>query len=262
MSTATPTFGSDITARRPGPRAWLAMIRSEAKMISRDTSGLIMPLGLPLLILVTSASQASQEVIVNGLTALDLYVLPLALTIIIAFIGVLNMPSFLAYYRRSGILRRLAVTPASPAMVLIAQMVVSLMLALLGVVLALAVATVGFGANPPVHLWAAVGVFFLALAAMYAVGMMVAAVAPTPNAAIAIGIVLFLGLGALGGMFGGLQALPETIRPLADWLPFGASVQALGSAWAGVGVEGVHVISLGVTTVLGFGMAAWLFRWE
>lgn len=260
MSTATTN--PDLVARRPGPRAWLVMIRSEAKMVLRDTAGMIMPIALPLLILVMSATSASQEVIVNGRTALDLFVLPLALTIIIAFIGIINMPSFLAYYRRSGILRRLAVTPASPAMVLVAQMVVSLIQAALGLVLALGLAVLAFGANPPVHLWTALGVFLLAMLAMYALGMTVAAVAPTPNAAVAIGLVLFLGFGAAGGLFGGLQSLPEAIRPLADWLPFGASVQALGSAWAGGTVELVHWLSLGATSGLGFGVAAWLFRWE
>ncbi|XKH56160.1 ABC transporter permease [Citricoccus nitrophenolicus] len=250
------------TARRPGPKSWLALVGAEAKMVTRDTSGLIIPLSLPLLILVMSAAPASQEVIVNGRTALDLFVLPLVLTVIIATIGIINMPSFLAYYRRSGILRRLAVTPASPAMVLVAQAVVSLLQAVLGLALALAVAFWGFGANPPAHLWAGVGIFLLALAAMYALGMMVAAVAPTPNSAVAIGLVLFFAFGALGGLFGGVQMLPDALAPLADWLPFGAAVQSLGSAWAGVAVEMTHLVSLATTTVIGTGVAIWLFRWE
>lgn len=250
------------TARRPGPKSWLALVGAEAKMVTRDISGLIIPLGLPLLILVMSAAPASQEVIVNGRTALDLFVLPLVLTVIIATIGIINMPSFLAYYRRSGILRRLAVTPASPAMVLVAQVLVSLLQAVLGLTLALVVAFWGFGANPPAHLWSGVGIFLLALAAMYALGMLVAAVAPTPNSAVAIGLVLFFAFGALGGLFGGVQMLPDALAPLADWLPFGAAVQALGSAWAGVALELTHLISLVTTTVIGTGVAIWLFRWE
>lgn len=263
MSTLTPAFRAsgpaDITARRPGARAWLALVRAEARMTVRDVSGLLVPIALPLLILVMSAGPASAEVIADGLTVLDLFVLPLALTIIIAFIGIVNMPSFLAYYRRSGILRRLAVTPASPAMVLVAQVVVSFLQAVIGLSLALGVAVIGFGANPPAAPWTTVGVFLLAMAAMYALGMVVAALAPTVSSAMAISLILFLGLGALGGMFGGLQSLPE---PLTDWLPFGASVQALGAGWAGQSIEAAHLISLGVTAVAGSGVAAWLFRWE
>ena len=92
----------------------LILIACEARMVARDTAGLIVPLGLPLLILFTSAFTAGDEVIANGMTALDLFVLPLVMVVVIASIGIINMPSFLAYYRRSGILRRVAVAPRSP----------------------------------------------------------------------------------------------------------------------------------------------------
>ncbi|SED78651.1 ABC transporter permease [Ruania alba] len=189
---------TEIQAQRPGLRAWRTLVVCEAKMVARDTSGLIVPLGLPLLILLMSASSAGEQVVQNGRTALEVFVLPLALTIVIAMIAIVNMPSFLAYYRRTGILRRLAVTPASPALVLVAQLVVSLIQAALGIGIALAVAALAFGAGPPENLAAAIGSFTLASLAMYSVGMVVASVAPTPNSAVAIGLVAFFALGALG----------------------------------------------------------------
>ncbi|WP_308796341.1 ATP-binding cassette domain-containing protein [Agromyces silvae] len=113
----------------------------------------------------------------------------------------------------------------SPAMVLIAQVVVSVIQAVFGIALALTVAAVAFGANPPVHLGVAVGVGLLAMLAMYSVGMMVAAVAPTPNSAVAIGLIVFFAFGALGGMFGGRDALPEPLTTL------GGVVAALLFRW-------------------------------
>ncbi|MDR5700152.1 ABC transporter permease [Agromyces aerolatus] len=251
-----------IEARRPGMRSMLIMIVCEAKMTARDTAGLVVPLGLPLLILIMSAQGAGEQVIVNGRTALDLFVVPLVLVMVIATIGIINMPSFLAYYRRSGILRRLAVTPASPAMVLVAQVVVSVIQAVLGIALALTVAGLFFGANPPVDLGVAIGVGVLAITAMYSVGMIVAAIAPTPNSAVAIGLIAFFALGALGGMFGGQDSLPEPLAVLGGWLPFGAAVDALSAAWAGVQVELASVLSLGVSVVVGAVVAGLLFRWE
>lgn len=251
-----------VAVHRPGPRAWLNLVVCEAKMVARDTAGLVVPLGLPLLILLTSAPSAGDQVVVNGFSALEAYVLPLVLTMVLATIGVINMPSFLAYYRRTGILRRLSVTPASPAMVLVAQVVVSVLQALLGLGLAVAVAFLAFGARPPEHLATAVGVYALAMAAMYAVGMIVAAVAPTPNSAVAIGLVGFFALGAVGGMFGGLAGLPEPVAAVGERLPFGAAVQALAASWVGVAVEPAHLISLGVTVVVGSVTAALLFRWD
>src|SRR5699024_3097947 len=136
---------------RPGLRTLLTMLRAEATMVARDPAGLITPWGLPLLILLTSARSASQGVRVEGRTALDLFVRSLGMVMVLTFIGVLNMPSFLAYYRRTGILRRLAVTPASPMMVLIAQVIVSILQSVLGIGLAVAVAAIVFDVNLPLH---------------------------------------------------------------------------------------------------------------
>ncbi|NMA77944.1 MAG: ABC transporter permease [Actinomycetales bacterium] len=247
---------------RPGLRSLMIMVRAEATMVARDPAGLITPLGLPVLILLTSASSASQEVITAGRTALDLYVMPLVTVMVLTFIGVLNMPSFLAYYRRSGILRRFAVTPVSPLMVLVAQVIVSILQSLLGIGLALAVAAIVFDVNPPLHLGAALGVLVLCAAAMYSAGMIVAAIAPTPSSAVAIGLVGFLGLGAVGGMFGGRDALPDPVAAIGAHLPFGAGVEALSAAWAGQAVPVGSLLSLAITLVLGIVIAAALFRWD
>ncbi|BCJ62155.1 ABC transporter permease [Micromonospora endophytica] len=255
-------MSTGVAAHRPGLRSLLTLVGCESKMVVRDTAGLMVPLGLPLLILLTSASSAADQVVVNGRTALDVFVLPIVITMVIAMIGIINMPSFLAYYRRSGILRRLAVTPASPAMVLAAQAIVSIIQTIVGSAGALVVAYVVFDANPPAGTAAVLGVLALTMAAMYATGMIVAAVAPTPNSAVAIGLVVFFAVGALGGMFGGRDALPEPLAEIGAWLPFGAAVEALSAASAGTGVEAAHLLGLSGTVVLGAVVAGLLFRWE
>lgn len=248
--------------RGPGMRSWLTLIGCEAKMVGRDTSGLIVPILLPLLILVASAGAAAGVVVENGRTALEVFVLPLVITIVTATIGMINMPGFLAYYRRSGILRRLSVTPASPAMVLAAQGIVGVLQALLGIVLALIVAMTFFGAALPANPGTALAVFALSVAALYSVGLMIASVAPTPNSATAIGLVVFFILGALGGMFGGFSALTGPLEAIGSVLPFGASVQALSAAWAGTAVAPAAVGSLALTALLGGSVSALLFRWQ
>jgi ABC-2 type transport system permease protein len=172
------------------------------------------------------------------------------------------MPSFLAYYRKSGILRRLAVTPASPLLVLLAQAIVSAIQAALGILVAAGVAVLAFGANPPLHPWAALGALALTAAAMYAMGMIVAAVAPSPSAGVAIGLIGFLGIGALGGMFGGRDSLPGPLAEVGAHLPFGAGVDALAAAWAGQPLPASALLSLAAAVVVGTVVAAALFRWE
>jgi len=252
----------EVAVRRPGPRAWLTLVRCEAKMVVRDTAGLVVPIGLPLLIMVMSASAAGNEEIVDGRSALDVHVLPLVFATVLASIGIVNMPSFLAYYRRSGVLRRLAVTPASPAMVLVAQFVVSLAQAVIGIGLAFALAVVAFGAHPPVRVGAALGVVGLSVAAMYGAGMIVASLAPTPNSAVATGLIVFFAFGAVGGLFGGTAHLPDLVRQVGSWLPFGATVEALSAAWAGGTVDPSHLLGLAATAIVGTAVAAALFRWH
>jgi ABC-2 type transport system permease protein len=260
----SPTGQTARTSSGPGPRAWAALVVAEAKMVVRDTAGLVMPFGMPLLILVMYGISDATEIVLpgsDGRTAFDVFVVPVVLAIVVGIVGVINMPSFLASYRRTGVLKRLSVTPASPAMVLVAQVVVSAAQTALGVTLALVVATAAFDAQPPASPWVAVGVFALSATAMYAVGMLVAAVSPTPNASLAVGLVAFFAFGATGGMFGDVSNLPEPVARVGELLPFGASVQALGDAWAGQPVEALHVAALGGAVVLCALVAARFFRW-
>lgn len=259
------TTTTTIQARRPGAKAWLRMIQAETKMILSDPMSLLIPLGLPLLMVVAQGtlflSEPDQEV-VPGVTDFDYFALPLAITMVVTAIAAIVFPSFLGTYRKTKILRRLAVTPASPAMVLIALMVVSFLQVLLGIVLSLVVGALAFSINPPIDLFMAVLVLLVLSVAMYALGMLIASISPTPSAANAIGFILFMALAALGGMLGPIEMLPEPLDEIGAWLPFGAGVEALQSAWIGETIDWQNWVSLGATTVLGLGVAAALFRWE
>jgi ABC-2 type transport system permease protein len=260
----TSTAASQIRPHRPGLRAWAALIGAEMKMVIRDTAGLVIPIGLPLLILVMNGLGTADEALPGsgGLTVFDVYVIPLVLTIVLATVGVVNMPSFLAYYRRARILRRLAVTPAHPAMALVAQAVTSVIQTVVGIALALAVAVVAFDANLPNGPGVALAVLALSALAMYSVGFLVAAVAPTGNASVAIGLVLFFAMGAAGGLFGSTENLPDIIVRIGEVLPFGAAVQAFSAAWSGTAQEPLHLLSMVGTIVVSSLVAARLFRWE
>lgn len=263
--TSTQPFNPDmIQVHRPGASAWLKLIVAEAKMVIRDTAGLIIPLGMPLLIMVMQAPSVSGATTDTGHSALEFYVLPVVFAMVIATIAVINMPSFLATYRKMKVLRRLAVTPASPAMVLVAQMVVSVIQVLIGIGIGIAylVAVIFWDAGLPDSLLMAVLVLVATFAAMYALGMIVTSVAPTPNSSVAIGLIFFFGIAALGGMFGPMENFPEFMQTIGAWLPFGASVEAMQSAWIGETIAWQNWAILAATTVIGGAVAAALFRWE
>lgn len=251
------------TTHRPPARAWAMLTWTEAKLVARDTPGMIIPLGLPILIMVMNGlGSGGGEERFRGLPALDAYVVPLTLVMVVALIGLVNMPAVLAAYRRSGVLRRLSVTPAHPLMVLVAQVLASLGQALVGVALALAVGRLAFGVSAPRGALIAAGVFCLVTVAMYALGMLVAAVAPSANGAVAIGLTVFFLTMAVGGGFGPRENLPDPLATLGGHLPYGAGVQALSDAWTGVTPDPSHLAALAVTAVLAGGAAAKAFRWD
>ena len=246
-----------------GARSLGALVIAEARMISRDYANMLLPLGLPVLVLITSASLAGSEPIPGtGFTALELFVLPIVGAMVLAYIGLVNMPSFLAHYRKDGVLRRLGVTPVSPSLVLIAQVVVSAAQAVVGIAIALGVAVFAFNAAAPAAPFTLIAVFLLSMAAMSSMGMVIAALAPSTNAAIAIGVLSFLTLGALGGMFGGRQVLPEALQNVSQFLPFGAAADVMGAAWAGIDVPIAGVVSLVAAVILSSAAAVLWFRWE
>ena len=257
------TVRTQSMTRRPGPHAWAMMIVAEGKSITRDYAGMLLPLVLPLLVLVTSASMAANEPIGDtGFTAFEVFVLPIVLTMVMAYVGLLNMPSYLSSYRKTGVLRRLGTTPASPLMVLVAQVVASAILALVGIALALAAAFLFFDAIAPSSILVVMGACLLVMACMYGIGMIVASLAPTTNSAIAMGILLFLGLGALGGMFGGRSLLPDALADISGYLPFGAGADLIGAAWVGQPVDAGMLLPLLVAIVASVGISVAFFRWE
>lgn len=253
-----------MTAYRPSARAWALLTWTEAKLVTRDIAGLVIPLFLPMLIMVMYGLGANGEGTerFRGVPAFDAYVVPMTLVMVVAIIGMVNMPAVLAAYRVSGVLRRLEVTPAHPAMILVAQMAAALVQVLVGVVLALLVARLAFDMSMPRDPLPAIGVFCLVTVTMYALGMLVAAIAPTTNAAVAIGLVLFFATMALGGGFGPRENLPDDLAALGEHLPYGAGLEALSATWMGVAPDLWHLAALAGAAVLAGAAAAKTFRWS
>lgn len=259
---------TDLLAARPGLDAWWRLTLTEGKLVARDTAGLVIPLGMPVLILVmaglglTDEDRAASAPAFNGMSALEGYIVPMTLAMVVAIIGLVNMPSFLATYRRYGILRRLSATPANPLMVLVAQVLVSLAQTVVGVGLAVGTAVVAFDLEAPAGLLATGGAILLTALAMYGIGMVVAAISPTPNSSVAIGLVAFFATMALGGGFGNRDALPERLAEVGGYLPFGAGLDVIGAAWVGESADGAQLLALAAAAAIGVLVGVRLFRWE
>lgn len=272
-ATPVPSDPSPPTSRGPLPpgystgaprRAWFTMARTEARLVTRDTAGLLLPIALPPLFMVMNASGGNTEpaAIFDGLSPMDAVIVPGTLVMIVAMLGIINVPSFLAGYRQHGVLRRLSATPARPAMVLVSQVVVNLALGLVGMAIALAIASLAFGIDGPRSFaWAGSSLALGALA-LYATGLLVAAVARTANAALAIGLVAFFAMMASGGGMLPSEMLPSMVTRVGQLLPYGAALQALRDGWAGQAPSTLHLGVMLVAAVVGPLAASRVFRWQ
>jgi ABC-2 type transport system permease protein len=197
----------------------------------------------------------------GGLRIVDLYV-PISIALSLALLALTALPSYLGTYREKGILRRLAVTPVSPARLLLAQMLTNLIMAMVAVTLLLVVSRIVFDVVLPRQIVGYVTAFLLAAAALFAIGLLVAALAPSGRAAPSIGMILYFPIMFFAGLWIPREAMPIALRHISDFTPLGAGVQALQDAASGSWPQPLQLAVL-VAYVIVFGVAAArLFRWE
>jgi ABC-2 type transport system permease protein len=238
------------------------LARTETKLFLRDPLNVLIGVLLPSVILAgLGAIPALREPspAFGGLRFID-YFAPPMLAISIAVLGLQTLPIGLATYREKGVLRRLSATPLRPAAVLVIQLLITGATAALSTVLMVGVAVLGFDMPFPRYPLGFVLTFVLGTAAVFALGLMIAAVAPRARLASGIGTLAFMVTLLFGGVYLPKFLLPELMLRIGEFVPPG--VEAFAASWTG---EGPAPLQLGVLAVIALGataVAARLFRWE
>ncbi|MFU8853089.1 ABC transporter permease [Micromonospora sp. SL1-18] len=238
------------------------ILKIEARLYLRDLPTLLSTIGLPTLILVVLGlipALRKPDPHFDGQSFVA-YFAPSLLVITLAMAGMNALPTVLATYRERGVLRRLATTPASPAALLAAQLVITLSAILASAVLLVLVARLAFGVALPRHPFGFAAALLLGTAALLALGLLVAAVARTTKAAQAVAVPIFLLTMFFGGVYLPRFLLPDFLVRVGDYTPPG--VQALLDAWTGTAPQPLHLLAMVVVAVVAGTVAARLFRWE
>lgn len=172
------------------------------------------------------------------------------------------MPMTLAGYRERGVLRRLQTTPAGPGRVLAAHLIINLGLAAVSATEILVVARLAYGVFLPRELAGFVLATLFSLSALLALGLVVAAVAPSGRAAQVIGSLLFYPMLFFSGLWWPIPLMPPVLPHISEATPLGAAWQAMSNAVAGHWPHPLPLLTLAAyAVVLSLG-AARLFRWE
>lgn len=238
------------------------LIGVEAKFFLRTPAAWLSTVLLPTLILVILGlipGLRRPEAAFGGQRFIDVFA-PSLVVITLATLGVNMLPQQLATYREKGVLRRLSTTPVNPVALLIAQLIINITMASAAVLLLVTGGTLAFGVPLPRHPLGFVAAFVLGMASLFALGLLVAAVAPTPRISAALALPVFFAIMFLGGVYIPRFLLPHFLQQIGAYTPPG--VQALLDAWTGTAPQPVQLAILAVIAVVAGVAAARLFRWE
>ncbi|RMI09730.1 ABC transporter permease [Cellulomonas triticagri] len=195
---------------------------------------------------------------INGITGYT----PIVLALAVATVALSLYPTTIATYRGQGVLRRLSTTPLPPSRLLVAQILVNLGAllgaALLTLVLGVLVVEVQAPAQPLVVLLA----FVLTAAAMFGLGSLIAARAPSAGAATGVGMTLYFVSLFFAGVWLPLPVMPDVVQQIAVWTPLGAGSQAMLDGWVGADLPVQELLVMAGWAVVLVPLSARLFRWR
>jgi ABC-2 type transport system permease protein len=253
-----------LTESRAPRAAFGNMVLNEARLAWRQPAGMIAGTGIALLLLVIFGEipvfrKASASL--GGYSPFDIYI-PILMSFSIAIIAFTYLPGPLVAYRELGILRRLSTTPVPAYWVLAAQIVVQTCLMVVTLALVVTVSIVFFGISAPMRPDAMVLSIALCMAALFAMGLTIAALARTAGAARGLMAAALYPMMFFSGLYYPVQLMPAVIQDISNYTPLGAAVQAIGDSWVGQFPPAQPLLVL-VAYALVFGfLAKRFFRWE
>ena len=252
-------------SRRPPRRALSELIVTEAKCAWRAPVSLTLGVLVPVITLVILGSVGALQKTIPGSNPPVTYMttlVPVLIGMVLALTAVVSLPITLVSQRETAFLRRLSTTPVAPRWLLAAQVVVNFVLAAVAILVIVAGGTLFFHVPAPAQLGGFVLSALLATAALFAIGLLIAAVAANRVVAAVLGTILFYPLMFYAGLWIPRQSMSVTMRHISDYTPLGAGVHAMLSSMQGSFPPAQPLLVMAAWAVV-FGFAAVkLFRWE
>lgn len=190
------------------------------------------------------------------------YVASIGIAIMLAMLSLNGIPMVLSGYREKRILRRLAVTPAGAFRQLAAGLLVWSAIAVTSATLILAVAKFAYHMPLPERFGWFVVAFVLGMAALFAVGMLVAATARNGRSAVGIGWLIMMPSFFLAGVWVPREEMSPLLRHIGDFTPLAAALQAVRDTWTGHDPRPLNLGIMVAYAVAAMLLAARVFRWE
>jgi ABC-2 type transport system permease protein len=240
------------------------IVLNEARLARRQPLPVIGSIGLPVVLMIIFAEIPSSSQVVatlGGLTLFDVY-LPIIMVLGLTMLTLLALPGPLVSYRELGVLRRLSTTPVPPSWLLAAQVVVQFGVALTGLLIVNVASVTVFGAAAPKSPAGLALSLLLAVAGLFALGLLIAAVAPTAGSVNAISRLALIPLMFFAGLWLPRPLMPHVLQVISDYSPLGAAVEAIQDSMQTGFPPARPLLVLAAYTVVFAFAARRFFRWE
>jgi ABC-2 type transport system permease protein len=252
------------TSTRSAPNLATVLTRTtwvELKLFFRDPAAAFFTLALPVLLLVLNGAGGNDpDPAFGGAGAIDVLV-PGYIALVIATLGLMQLPAVLAGYRERGVLRRLEATPIRPGVILVAQLLVQGLIATVGLIVLVVLGMSVFDLRPPEAPWTVLAAYIIAVLGFSAFGFVLAAVLPTARSTAAIASALYFPMIFLSGATWPREMLPTWAASIGDLLPLTYVVEAVKQPWISGEADVLALGLLATMIVAGTAIATRLFRW-
>jgi ABC-2 type transport system permease protein len=233
------------------------VIVTELRLIVRDPMSAFFALAFPVVLL--WVKMRSGDDLPGGVREIDANV-PMLSVFVIGLATLVVLPGTLAQYRERRILKRLLATPAAPGMLLGAQWVAHLLLALLGTAVVVIAGLTAFELTGPASVPQVVLTWVLGAASLGGLGMLIGAVVPNSRSATLVGLTIFFPMVFVSGAMVPREQTSGVMRTVGDLTPMAPVVSSLRAAWSGGGLSATTLVVMAIITVLATAVAAKVFR--
>ena len=252
-----------------GGRGFGTLLRTETRVWLRDGATVFFSLAFPTVLLIgvgfaiPGMRQPMTDVALQwqGLTPIAAYV-PVLLAVALGTPLLTVMPVVFGQYRERGVLRRLGATPMRPQALVVTHLVINLVAILAATAVMLLAGQLAFGLHAPKHPATVVLAYLLGIAAMYSIGVLIAARVPRGSVASGIGSLLYFPMLFFAGVWTPGPIMPGGVAAVAKLTPLGAIAQAMTTGWFGEGLPAFQVVVLVAWTAVALPVGIRLFRWS
>lgn len=237
-------------------KAFSVLFRTEAKLALRGGDmlffGVLFPVGVMLLVGFISSPEAVRLGF-GGIASIG-----------ICASGLMGLPLTLAGYRHAKILKRLKVTPVSPAQLLLAVSGVQAVFAAVSGLAVYLIARFAFGINLEGTSLRYILTFGFVLVSIFSLGYLIASLVPDTKTANIVCTVLYFPMLFLSGATLPYEIMPRGLQVFADIFPLTQGIKLLKGAILGTPISSdfAKIAVLAGLAVVSYLVSLLTFRWE